>query len=61
MTSVPIDDVADAQQKFIDGNCDAIAGEMGGLDTWMMDVESDMNGVGRELDDDDTHHHLRMQ
>ena len=56
MTSVPIDDVADAQQKFIDGNCDAIAGEMGNLDTWMMDVESDMNGVGMwiaELDDDD--------
>jgi len=59
-TSVPVADLAEANAKFIDGSCDAMAGEMeyleirqaqmaadgsmGGVDTWITDPIGDASG-----------------
>ena len=59
-TSVPVADLAEANAKFIDGSCDAMAGElqylvnrqasmaadgsMGGVDTWITNSVGDASG-----------------
>ena len=46
-TSVPVADLAEANAKFIDGSCDAMAGELGYLTQRKasMDADGSMNGV----------------
>ena len=46
-TSVPVADYSEANQKFIDGDCDALTGDASALVArkWQLDNDGSMNGV----------------